>query len=127
LLEETLPGSVRLDARCPHDPHTVLLLDQDGTVHLLCHQRCGNEDSLREALVNLLTTRNWVKEHHALLQLTQRQCRMNVAAEPVLHLFTDQAKSAAALATQVGGAVRLHLLLRIKVGNEGTWHCTDLN
>jgi hypothetical protein len=82
---------------------------------------------LREAVVELIEARAWVREHADLLAMTQRQLRFDAQAEPVLHLFTDQARLAAALAARLGEFVRLHLLKRVTVGAASAWFSTELN
>jgi hypothetical protein len=62
-----------------------------------------------------------------LLQLTQRQCRFDATAEPVLHVFTDDAKTAAALVGRIGAFVKLHLLKQVEVGTESTTVSMELN
>ncbi|MFP4223469.1 MAG: hypothetical protein ACLFVN_05270 [Phycisphaeraceae bacterium] len=124
-------GSVSLEARCPHQPRTQLLLDQNGRLHMLRRDEGdpgrGDLTSLRAAIVDLLEARKWVAEHAQLLQLTQRQCRFDLAAEPVLHLFTDRAELATGLTAKLGDMLRLHMLREIRVGDQATWFCTPLN
>lgn len=125
-LSTFLPGGLSLQARCPRHPQTQLVLDQDGRLHLLRQHIAANE-ALPAAVIDLIEARTWVSEHLNLLELTQRQCRFDASAEPVLHLFTDDAKSATALIARVGPFVKLHLLQRVHAGNEATWFCADLN
>ena len=130
-----LAGGMALEARCPEQPLTQLVLDQDGRLHLLRrhdsarddHQQRDNVDGLRAAVVDLLAARRWVRQHLALLQLTQRQCVFDHHAEPVLHLFTDRADLATGLAGRLGETLRLHLLQHVRVGDQSTWLCTPLN
>ena len=121
-----LPGALRLDAHCPRHPEHRLMLDQDGQLHLM--GRCDTDgegmDSLRAEIMGLIETRSWAAEHLELLKLTQRQCRFDPQAEPVLHLFTNDAKAAARI---VGVGVRLHLLRLLRAGQQQTWFCTELN
>ena len=131
-------GAMRLPARCPYDPHTQLALDPSGRLHLL--RQCsgspapgGRRDDqalaaaqVRAALVDLIAVRGWVREHWELLQLSQRQCRFDSTAKPVLHLFTDQGRTAAQLATRLGGGVKLHLL-QCAGDQSSTWIATELS
>lgn len=122
-----VPGAVRLDARCPHETGTQLLLDQQGRLHLLRrHPSDRDPAALRAAVVDLLATRRWVREHLPLLRLTQRQCLFRDDAEPALHLFTPDAKSAVGLAQRLGNELQLHLLQQVRLGNQSTWLCNDL-
>ncbi len=124
-----IPGGVVMEARCPQQPGTQLLLDQAGRLHLLHRhdsQATGFE-GLQSALVDLLQARRWVREHLQLLQLTQRQLRLDAEAEPVLHLFTDRADWATALIARLGDALKLHLLQEVRVGDQRTWFSTPLN
>ena len=125
-------GGVPLEARCPQQPDTQLVLATDGTLHLLRRHRAATSDdadlaALRSALLELLAARQWVREHLELLQLTQRQCRFDTAAEPVLHLFTHRAELATTLATRLGAMVKLHLLRDVGTADEPRWFCTPLN
>jgi len=125
-LAQYLPGVVRIEARCPHDPLTELGLGEDGRLHLMRHSDAEG-DSLRAAILDLIEARAWASEHVTLLQLTQRQCRFDPAAEPMLHLFTNRAKPAVALTRHGPPGLQLHLLQRVSVGQAQTWCCTDLN
>lgn len=134
-------GGVALEARCPRHPQTHLVLDEQGVLHLLRRHTSTpapgirrdpvlgeqGQDALRAALVELIEARAWVRENLALLSMTQRQFRFDVAAEPVLHLFTDQAKPAAALVARLGALMKLHLLHEVRVGGTVSWFSTELN
>lgn len=125
-------GGVALQARCPRHPQTQLLLDEDGAIHLLRRYVPANpksilDEGLRAAVLDLIEARAWVRENLELLALTQRQCLFDADAEPVLHLFTSEAKLATALVGRLGQFVRLHLLQQVKVGRESTWFSTELN
>ncbi|MBI1338192.1 MAG: hypothetical protein GC164_14705 [Phycisphaera sp.] len=118
------PGSVPLQARCPRHPQTQIILDQQGALHLL---RKVGSGSLRDAVIDLIEARSWVNEHLALLQLTQRQMRFDSQTQPVLHLFTEDAKTAVALVGRLGSFVKLHLLQSVTLGRDTTWVSTELN
>jgi hypothetical protein len=125
-------GAVALRARCPRHPKTQLLLDRRGRLHLLRrHERGSGEtaEGLRAALMDLIEARAWVREHLELLRLSQPQLRFHATARPLLHLFTDDAKSATALVASLGKFVRLHLLQQApgRPGEAGSWVCADLN
>lgn len=125
----SIPGGIAMEARCPHQPKTQLILDQDGQLHLL-HRHDSEADGiegLQPAMVDLLQARKWVDEHLALLQLTQRQLKFDADTEPVLHLFTDRADWANALSVRLGEALKLHLLQAVEVGDQQAWFCTPLN
>lgn len=125
-LSTFLPGGLALQARYPRRPETQLVLDQDGCLHLLRRHE-GDLQSLHAAIVDLIEVQAWVREHVELLALTQRQCRFDTSAQPVLHLFTDQSRLAGALLARLGPFLRLHLLQRVQTGTESTWFCADLN
>ena len=124
-----LPGALGLEAHCPRHPEHHLMIDQDGRLHLM--GRCDTDgegmDSLRSEIMGLIETRTWATEHLELLKLTQRQCRFDPQAEPVLHLFTNDAKAAARMVGAGAPPVRLHLLRLVQVGQQQTWFCTELN
>jgi hypothetical protein len=125
----SVPGGIAMEARCPHQPQTQLMLDQAGRLHLLHRHDSQTEglDGLQPAMVDLMQARKWVREHLALLQLTQRQLKFDPSTEPVLHLFTDRADWATALNARLGEALKLHLLQEVRVGDQSAWFCTPLN
>src|SRR5690606_18284235 len=100
-----IAGGMALEARCPHQPRTQLVLDQRGGLHLLRRHASARTDralptspteepalhELRAAVLDLIESRKWGQEHVELLELTQRQCRFARQVQPVLHLFTDRA------------------------------------
>ncbi|MEX0775559.1 MAG: hypothetical protein WD042_07570 [Phycisphaeraceae bacterium] len=127
-------GGIVLAARCPRHPRTQILLDQDGRMHLLRRHQAPEGDKasvetgdLRSAIVDLLEARAWVREHAELLAMTQRQCRMDLAAEPTLHLFTNQAAVAASLVHSLGAVLKLHLLQEVRLADMATWYSAELN
>ena len=126
-----VPGGIVLEARCPQQPLTQLLLDDAGRLHLLRRSELsdalGDDTALRVAILDLIEARRWVRDHLDLLQLTQRQCRFDAGADPVLHLFTDRADRATALVAQLGPMIKLHLLQSVAVGDQRTWFCTALS
>lgn len=132
-----IAGGVALEARCPQHPHTQIVLDEVGQLHLLRHAAVGRvvlgtqkPDALpavREAIMDLLEARRWVAEHLQLLQLTQRQFRIDESKQPMLHLFTDRADLATGLVARLGETLKLHLLQEVRVGVHSTWFCTPLN
>ena len=127
LLGTTLTGAVALEARCPAQPSTQLVLDQSGRLHLLRRQVDSRNEDLRTALIDLMEARAWVRQHLSLLRLTMRQCRFDMRVKPVMHLFTSESKLAATLVGRVGRYVRLHVLQRVRVGERCSWVSTDLN
>ncbi len=124
-LPET-PG-LALEARCPRHPRMQLLLDEQGCIHLL-HRATAliQPGSLQSDVAQLIAAGTWVREHLPLLRLTQRQCRFDQDAQPVLHLFTDQARAAAAMVATLGSVVHLHLLQEVRLGDTTTWCCAEL-
>jgi hypothetical protein len=134
-----IPGGIALEARCPDHPDTRLVLDQTGRLHLLHRAAApqpvgGRSDddatamaNLRAAIINLLEARRWVARHTDVLALTQRQLRLDPAAEPRLHLLTDRADLATGLASRLGDTLRLHLLQQVRVGQHTAWFCTPLS
>ncbi len=128
-LGQHLPGIIALPVRCPRHRHIQIVLDESGQLHLL--RRCVESDNgpktVQSAVVDLIETRAWASEHIELLQQTQRQCRFDPQAQPVLHLFTDQAKAAVQLAGRTERFLRLHLLQEIATGGDRKWISTELN
>ena len=126
-----LSGVIRLPARCPRNRQIQIVLDERGRLHLLSRCLAGENapaaETVRGAVVDLIETQAWASEHLELLQQTQRQCRFDPQARPVLHLFTDQAKAAVQLAGRAERLIRLHLLQKITAGGSQTWISTDLN
>ena len=125
-------GGVALEARCPFQPQTQLIIDGDGRLHLLCRCKLGEPqlvgvEAMHNVVVDLLEARKWVREHIELLELTQRECRFDTAAEPVLHLFTDRGDLATDLVARLGHLLKLHLLHDIEVGGELAWYCVPLS
>jgi hypothetical protein len=125
----SVPGGIAMEARCPHQPKTQLMLDQAGRLHLLHRHDAQTDglDGLQPAMIDLLQARKWVREHLSLLALTQRQLKFDADTEPVLHLFTDRADLATALAIRLGEALKLHLLQEVQLGDQQAWFCTPLN
>jgi hypothetical protein len=128
-----------LPACCPHHPQVQFLVDPLGCLHLL-HQHdataqgtpaappgSSERRGLREALVVLLESQNWAVEHLKLLQMTCPSLRLDPSAKPALHLLTNDARGAVALAGRLGGMVKLHLLQQVVVGDSKTWFCAPLN
>lgn len=129
--KSSIAGGLTLEARCPHQPLTQLVLDQAGRLHLLRRHNSSDANlslsDLRKVIVDLIEAQQWVREHLQVLQLTQRQCRFDDKVQPVLHLFTDRADLATPLAAKLGDNLKLHLLQNISVGAQSTWFCTPLN
>ncbi|MAE66652.1 MAG: hypothetical protein CMJ18_20480 [Phycisphaeraceae bacterium] len=128
-------GLVAIEARCPYQPDCELAVDPEGRLQVLIQGEpagpAATEDQqsaiVRDAVVALMETGAWVREHVELLQLSARQVRMDASAPAALHLFTDQARAAVALAGRRRDLLRLHLLQRVTVGGAFTWCCNDLN
>lgn len=131
-LDQSLPGAIVLQARCPKHPAVEILLDQQGKLHLLASAvQAADPAGLRSVVVDLLESRRWLAEHIDLIRLTQRQCRFDDAAPVELHLFTDQAPLAAGLATSLSDQLRVHLLQTVTLNHQGQKQtatlCTNLN
>lgn len=123
LLATSIAG-IALDARCPNQVDTQLLLDQQGNLHLLQQHVT---DDVAASIIDLMEVRDWVAQHIELIALTQRQCLFNSNSTPTLHLFASDAKQAVGLVQKVGPSVKLHLLQKVSIGSQCTWVCTDLN
>ncbi len=121
---ERLAGAAPMEARCPFDPDVQFALDPSGILHLLIH--VAGEDPV-PALARLLPLRQWTAQHLPLIRLTERSRAIDGTAEPVAHLFTDQPRIAAELATRCGDVLCVHLLARVGAANGGTWYAAELN
>ena len=120
-LASFLPGGIALQATCPRQPAAQLGLDEAGRLHLMRRHRKDHEP-LRSAIMDLIEARSWVAEHLELLSMTQRQCRFDLDASPTIHLFTDDAASAAGLVNRLSDEVQLHLLSEMRVGEAIAWY-----
>lgn len=130
----TLPGGIAMDARCPRQPQTRLMLDQDGQLHLLRRVTASRTSpvaqqlaNVKAAVVDLLEAAAWAREHIDVLQLTQRQLRINTTAEPQPHLFTDDPAHAATLAQSLNGKLKVHVIQQVRIANQSMWIATALN
>ncbi len=123
-----IEGATVLQARCPAQPETMLVLDAVGRLHLLAvHQAAGDHArSAGEAMLRLTDAAQWAREHRDLLALTLHGRSIDRASLPALHLFTDRADLAVPLLAKPGPALNLHLLQRVRVGEVATWFCTPL-
>jgi len=128
-LDQFIAGDQRgpvMQARCPHHPQVQLMLDPDGGLHLMLR----NDSAVRPftiAMRELEQTRDWARDHSALLQLTMPGVTFDAHRRPIIHLFTDDARAAAAHVSQVAADVRLHLLHQVHVGSASTWFSTPIN
>ncbi|MEM9347012.1 MAG: hypothetical protein AAGB26_10390 [Planctomycetota bacterium] len=119
-----LDNPVALDARLPDQPETQLVVDAQGTVHLLAQHLADHADA-RAAMMQLIEAGRWVQNHLELIALTQRDHDF-VDAEPVLHLLTDRADLTTQIVGKLSGQIRLHLLQQVQLGRESGWFCTPL-
>ncbi|MEO0474551.1 MAG: hypothetical protein AAF085_01090 [Planctomycetota bacterium] len=119
-----LDDPVSLDARLPDQPDTQLVVDAQGTVHLLAYHLSGQGDA-RSAVMQLIEAGQWVSDHLELIALTQRN-RDFVDTAPVLHLLTDRADLTTQIVGKLAGQIRLHLLQQVTLGRESGWFCTPL-
>jgi len=134
-----ITGGIALEARCPYQPLTELVLDEAGRLHLLRREvpvtaeddataaHVPDDAGIRAAIVDLVEARKWVREHLELLKLTLRDADFDAEADPSMHLFTAKAHLATPLVAKLGDQVRLHLLQQVTVGRESTWFTTPLN
>lgn len=125
-LSQYIEGGVLLEARCPKHDQTDFVLDSSGRIHLL-RKHIGDPAKLHHAVLDLIETRTWLGDHFDLVKLTARQFRFDTAAEPLLHLFTNEAKVAVDLIPRIGPFVKLHLLQPVQIGEETAWCCNELN
>lgn len=116
------PGAIALEARCPTMPAVQLALDQQGRVHVMTAN-----DNAREAAITLLEVQAWAVEHLAVLRLTQRQCRFDMDAQPVVHLFATDGIAAASMTRTLNASLKLHLLQQAHIGSQSTWVASPLN
>ena len=119
-----LDDPVPLDARLPDQPDTQLVVDAQGTVHLLAHHLSDQGDA-RASVMQLIEAGQWVTDHLELIALTQRD-RGFVDTAPVLHLLTDRADLTTQIIGKLAGQIRLHLLQQVTLGRESGWFCTPL-
>ncbi|MBX2851188.1 MAG: hypothetical protein KTR15_05530 [Phycisphaeraceae bacterium] len=119
-----LDDPVSLDARLPDLPDTQLVVDAQGTVHLLA-QHLSEHGDARDAVMQLIEAGQWVTDHLELIALTQRD-RDFVDTPPVLHLLSDRADLATQVVGKLAGQIKLHLLQQVQLGRESGWFCTPL-
>ena len=104
-----------LDVRCPGHEQLELAVDAAGRVHVV-----AREQQMRW----LHVVASWVAAH---AQLIARSCPdqwIDVAATPVLHVFTDRPAS---LADLHGCDLRLHVLTPVTVDGRRGWYHAALN
>ena len=121
---DRLEGTVLLEARCPYDPDIQLAIDRHGGLHLLLLVRGGDPSP---ALARLLPMRQWTTQHLHLLQLAMPDRTFDRHAVIAAHLFTDQPRIGAELATRCGDALCVHLLARVGQGARAMWYSAELN
>ncbi len=131
----------RLEARCPYWLDAQLAVDERGRLHVL--MRFGGQDTaaddgsqridldaavmLRAAVMGLMEVGQWAHANISLLRLACPGGMLDESAQPVLHLFTDHAKPAAAIVGRLGELVKVHLLQEVYVGASSAWCCAALN
>jgi hypothetical protein len=113
-----------LDARVPDQPESQLVVDAEGTVHILARHESDATDA-RSAVMQLIEAGQWVSDHLELIALTQRD-RDFLDTPPTLHLLTDRADLTTQIVGKLAGQVRLHLLQQVRLGRENGWFCTPL-
>jgi hypothetical protein len=102
-----------------------LALDQQGRIHVMA--RPAESQTLRDLALDLLAVRRWTTEYLALLQLTLRQCRFDLAASPAVHAFASDGRACSALVQSMGDTIQVHLLQEATIGSEQTWLASPLN
>lgn len=125
------PGAMSLEARCPYKPSVEMALDQQGVVHIMAGSTQGvsthTKQDLHSLAMDLLEVRQWAMEHLQLLSLTQRQCRFDLAAQPVVHLFAADGIAMTTMVRSLGQSIKLHLLQEAHIGHQSTWVASPLN
>lgn len=106
-LAEQFDGPVPLQARCPHQPCIRLLVDRAGRIHIWRGQL---DNDAHAGIVSLIEARFWVHENIELIALAQQACKFDLTAEPMLHLFTPNTTTAAALEDKLGPYLKLHVV-----------------
>jgi hypothetical protein len=116
-----------LVARCPYALAVEMAADPAGRLHLLARVEppsSGPAGSFaHDAVRDLLTAAAWAAAHTPLLQLAL-PCLSLGTEEPVLHLFTADARAARHMGAT---RLRLHLLAPVTISGHAGWFCTDLN
>jgi hypothetical protein len=113
-----VPGLTMIDAVCPYAAGVELAMGSDGLHLLVSSVKAGT--SVSDAVQQLLTAAAWADDHAGLLASAHPM--LAGSNRPVLHLFTDEPKSARGV---LNTAMRVHLLAATASGRE--WVCRDLN
>lgn len=108
-LAEMIKAPVPLEARCPREWRVRLILDGDGRVHIW---RPSVDLDAHEGVISLINARFWVRENMQLLALSQPECRFDLDAEPMLHLFTTDAAKGTPMIGMLGPFLKVHVLTR---------------
>lgn len=109
-------SAAALKPRCPRHADVQLAVDPDGRLHLMLF---ADEHAANAAIRRLAEARSWAIEHRELLAFACPDHGVD-AADPIMHLFTDKPRPAAALAYAglLDRPVRLHLLKSIEVAGQ---------
>ncbi|MCC7388645.1 MAG: hypothetical protein IT431_07735 [Phycisphaerales bacterium] len=103
-LSSLVPGVDPLESRCAAAPQVELAVDDQGRLHLIAARLASvPTQSSADAMGDLVRVAGWAHANSSLLARAEPRV---LAADPVLHLITDDASGATSLA---GPIVRVHL------------------
>ncbi|WP_432798359.1 hypothetical protein [Poriferisphaera sp. WC338] len=136
----SLEGGILLEAYCPKHPEIEIVVDESGGLHLLgqhdsedvvrvadgTKQQLLDEAALQAVVMQLLEARQWAEDHTDLLQMTQRQMRIDMDRPVAMHLFTDRAELGTELIGRFEGGLYIHLMQVVEVKGEQAVFCTPL-
>lgn len=125
-LARQIPGLTPLISRCPYCTAVELAADAQGALHLVVGAgELGTLPDATAAIGQLLSAASWAEDHALILSEAHQQLKAGPkSGGPVLHLLTDEPRSARSL---LGTGIRIHLLKCIDVGGRRSWMCSDLN
>ncbi len=117
-LASLVPGLCPVEVRCPYAPEVELARGDEpdsAGLHLLVRSGPGALEALAAAAA-------WARAHAGLLRSAGVPAQTD--AEPVQHIFVDDARPAMRL---LGTPVRVHLLAAASEAAPGGWLCRPLN
>ncbi len=106
-LAETIDGPMPLEARCPKEWCVRLILDGAGRIHIW---RANVDHDAHAGVISLINARFWVRENMKLIAMTQPECKFDLDAEPMLHLFTTDAAKGTPMIGMLGPFLMVHVL-----------------
>lgn len=120
-LADHIVGVRSIPSRCPYACDVELAIGACGRLHLLA--RAGGPAGRRQAacVEQLMIVASWARDHAPILREAHGAID---ARQPVLHLFTDDAKKIRRL---LDADVRVHCLAPIRDHGRTLWACVDLN